>query len=383
MACCRAPCCSKGLPSPRSRPRRPGSKGTSPSVSTRPVLSRFAFTRAGDGGTVLETPVTARRVWMPTWHGPALLGALAAHKSSEAFASAVPGILPEVATAFLRLLREAGAVTELGPDGAPAEPEALATWEFHDLLLHGRSRREQHEAGYGATYRFRGRLPEPTKKPPMQGEVLALEVPDLAEVARRDPPFTTVVERRRSLREHGAQALTRAQLSELLYRAVGARSAPLRGQQESQARAYPAGGGLYELKVYAALHQCEGLEPGLYHYRPESHALTRVSGRTPSVDQLLGMAASGAALSAPPQVLLVITARFARVAWKYEAMAYSLMLKHVGVLFQNLYLVATAMDLAPCALGGGSSEVFALASGLSPLVEGAVGEFLLGSRVQS
>ncbi|HEX8701860.1 MAG TPA: SagB family peptide dehydrogenase [Myxococcaceae bacterium] len=372
----------EGVPLATLSPAPPRLEGGSPNASARSGLSRFAFTRASGGGTLLETPVTARRVFMPTWHGPALLGALAAHPSSEAFASAVPGIPPEVARAFLRLLMEAGAVTELGPEGAPVEPEALATWEFHDLLLHGRSRREQHEAGYGATYRFRGRLPEPGKKPPMQGEVLPLEVPDLTEVARRDPPFTSVVEGRRSLRTHGSPAVTRAQLSELLYRAVGARRAPLRGQEESEARAYPAGGGLYELEVYAVLHQCEGLEPGLYHYQPEPHALTRVSGRTGAVDQLLGMAASGASLPAPPQVLLVLTARFARVAWKYEAMAYSLMLKHVGVVFQNLYLVATAMDLAPCALGGSSAEVFAHASGLSPLVEGAVGEFLLGTRVR-
>jgi SagB-type dehydrogenase family enzyme len=372
----------EGVPIATLAPAPHRLEGAALSAGPRSVLSRFAFTRAVDGGTVLETPVTSRRVFMPTWHGPALLGALAAHRSSEALASMVPGISPEVSAAFLRLLTEAGAMTELGPEGAPAEPEALATWEFHDLLLHGRTRREQHEAGYGATYRFRGRLPEPGKKPLMPGEAFPLEVPDLAAVERRDPPFTAVLERRRSLREHGSPPVTRAELSELLYRAVGARRAALRGQQESEARPYPAGGGLYELEVYAVLHQCEGLESGLYHYRPEEHALTRVSGRTPAVDQLLGIAAANAALSAPPQVLLVLTARFARVAWKYEAMAYSLMLKHVGVLFQNLYLVATAMELAPCALGGGSSEVFALASGLSPLVEGAVGEFLLGSRVR-
>jgi SagB-type dehydrogenase family enzyme len=372
----------EGVPIATLTPAPPRLEGTAPKLGARSVLSRFAFTRAADGGTVLETPVTSRRVFMPTWHGPALLGALAAHKSPEALASAVPGIPPEACAAFLRLLTEAGAMAELGPDGAPVEPEALATWEFHDLLFHGRTRREQHEAGYGATYRFRGRLPEPTKKPPMPGEVLPLEMPDLAAVARSDPPFTTVLERRRSLREHGSRPVTRAELSELLYRAVAARRATLRGQEEGEARPYPAGGGLYELEVYAVLHQCEGLEPGLYHYRPEEHALTRVSGRTAAVEELLSIAASGAALSAPPQVLLVLTARFARVAWKYEAMAYSLMLKHVGVVFQNLYLVATAMDLAPCALGGGSAEVFAYASGLSPLVEGAVGEFLLGSRVR-
>jgi SagB-type dehydrogenase family enzyme len=81
--------------------------------------------------------------------------------------------------------------------------------------------------------------------------------------------------------------------------------------------------------------------------------------------------------------MLVLTARFAKVAWKYETMAYAAMLKHVGVIFQTLYLVATAMGLAPCGLGGGSAEMFARASGLDPLVEGSVGEFLLGSAPET
>jgi SagB-type dehydrogenase family enzyme len=372
----------EGVPIATLTPAPHRLEGASPGAGARSVLSRFALTRVAQGVTVLETPFSSRRLWMPTWHGPALLGALAAPKSSEELASAVPGIPAEVSTAFLRLVEEAGALNGLKPDGAPDERESLATWEFHDLLFHGRTRREQHEAGHGATYRFRGRLPEPDKKPPMPGEVFPFEVPDLAAVERRDPPFTAVLERRRSLREYGSRPVTRTELGELLYRAVGARRATLRGQENSEARPYPAGGGLYELEVYAVLHQCEGLESGLYHYRPEEHALSRVDKRTPAVEHLLGIAASGANLSTLPQVLLVLTARFAKVAWKYEAMAYTLMLKHVGVLFQNLYLVATAMDLAPCALGGGSSEVFALASGLDPLVEGAVGEFLLGSRVR-
>jgi hypothetical protein len=45
-----------------------------------------------------------------------------------------------------------------------------------------------------------------------------------------------------------------------------------------------------------------------------------------------------------------------------------------------MYCVATAMGLAPCALGAGDPAVFAEATGLDPLVEGTVGEFILGSR---
>jgi SagB-type dehydrogenase family enzyme len=61
-------------------------------------------------------------------------------------------------------------------------------------------------------------------------------------------------------------------------------------------------------------------------------------------------------------------------------MAYALVLKHVGVLCQTMYLVATAMGLAPCALGTGDSDLFAYATGLDYVAESSVGEFALGSR---
>ena len=44
------------------------------------------------------------------------------------------------------------------------------------------------------------------------------------------------------------------------------------------------------------------------------------------------------------------------------------MLKHVGVVYQTWYLVATAMGLAPCALGGGDAELFGEAAGLGVVI---------------
>ena len=45
-----------------------------------------------------------------------------------------------------------------------------------------------------------------------------------------------------------------------------------------------------------------------------------------------------------------------------------------------MYLTATAMELAPCAIGTGDSDLFARASGLDYYEETSVGEFALGSR---
>ena len=72
-------------------------------------------------------------------------------------------------------------------------------------------------------------------------------------------------------------------------------------------------------------------------------------------------------------------ASFQRMAWKYRAMAYATTLRHTGVLYQTMYLVATAMGLAPCGLGNGDADLSARVLGLDYLKESSVGDFLLGT----
>jgi SagB-type dehydrogenase family enzyme len=67
--------------------------------------------------------------------------------------------------------------------------------------------------------------------------------------------------------------------------------------------------------------------------------------------------------------------------WKYQSMAYALVLKNVGVLIGAMYLVAAAMHLAPCAVGSGGADLFSRVTGLDPLVESVVGVFTLGSAL--
>jgi oxazoline/thiazoline dehydrogenase len=145
-------------------------------------------------------------------------------------------------------------------------------------------------------------------------------------------------------------------------------------------RPYPGGGAIYELELYLTVKACQGIPSGFYHYDPEKHVLEKISDPTEAMDALLKDAMDSTGTEEIPQVLITIAARFQRLSWKYESIAYSLMLKDVGALYQTMYLVATAMDLAPCALGGGDSDVFARAAGLDYYTETSVGEFLIGSK---
>src|SRR6185436_14777381 len=136
---------------------------------------------------------------------------------------------------------------------------------------------------------------------------------------------------------------------------------------------------IHELEIYPAVLACEGLEKGLYHYDPKNHVLEKLADDPQATQRMLILGAMTGVLEQPPQILLVVAARFQRVQNKYDSVAYSVMLKNVGCLYQTMYLVAEAMGLAGCAIGGGDSDLLAKAAGLEYYAETSIGEFLLGS----
>jgi oxazoline/thiazoline dehydrogenase len=93
---------------------------------------------------------------------------------------------------------------------------------------------------------------------------------------------------------------------------------------------------------------------------------------------LLADAQQATGFTGRPQVLITIASRFARIGWKYRGMGYGAQLKNVGAIYQTMYLVATAMGLAPSGLGNGDADRFARMTGLDYLEEGSIGEFMLG-----
>jgi SagB-type dehydrogenase family enzyme len=127
----------------------------------------------------------------------------------------------------------------------------------------------------------------------------------------------------------------------------------------------------------------EGVARGFYWYDSMNHALSLIREANRDTESMLLEASRSAGGHSCPQILIILAARFQRVSWKYQSIAYALILKNVGVIYATMYLVATAMGLAPCALGGGDSDCFTKLSGTDYLKETSVGEFLLGSKLRS
>jgi SagB-type dehydrogenase family enzyme len=133
------------------------------------------------------------------------------------------------------------------------------------------------------------------------------------------------------------------------------------------------------LELYLTLHRIDGLPRGVYHYDPLGHRLSLLIDQERAIRGQVREASLSAAWTCEPDVLVSLTSRFQRLSWEYRTIAYATTLKHVGVLYQSMYLVATAMGLAPCALGGTNTDLTDAVLGLDPLRESTVGEFMLGS----
>lgn len=257
-------------------------------------------------------------------------------------------------------------------------------WATHELWFHERTRRYARSRDFGGTYWARGRH-DPLPADPVDDRC-APTLPLVATAPRRPGAaggdVRRVMEDRRSYRRHDDDnPLTVAEVGEFLHRTARERMRHEVDGVEHLSRPHPSGGSLYELDLHLLVRNVSGLRPGLHHYHPADHSLGRLPDADPAaLNALLREAAHSSTVDSRPQLVVLMSARVGRLLWKYQEMGYAVVLKHVGVLMQSMYLVATDMGLAPCAVGSGDSDLFSRATGADPLTDVTVGEFLLGSR---
>ena len=260
----------------------------------------------------------------------------------------------------------------------------LVLWDFHDLVFHTRSTEGRHANPLGGAFAHANVVsPLPAVRPPWPGKKI-----DLCKFSASDPisPFAKLLRERHSIRDFDDQhPVTFAELAQFLDTAARVLSewksgANFEGVPEItySARPYPSAGSAYELELYLAVSNCEGLARGLYHYDAGGHALVAIGVSTQQLQALSAAAEFAMDAPGPPQVLITIAARFGRISWKYSSIAYSLILKDVGSMIQTFYLAATDMGLGGCAIGTGNIDLFAKMTELEFHVEGPVGQFALG-----
>jgi SagB-type dehydrogenase family enzyme len=351
------------------------------------ALSRFAYLRRRGSDMVLESPLAGALFRIGDPNVASMLARLASPqrisrlRREAGFAGAdLLALLLDCRILFkLASARDSGLRPEEGD-------EHLVLWDFHDLLFHARSTEGRHANPLGGVYPYDDTIaPLPAVRPRWPGRRIDLR--SLVTEAAAISPTAKLLRQRHSTRSFDERRpITITEVARLLDSA--ARIQPNgRGKLESAGesptlayarRPYPSGGASYELELYLAVHKCEGLARGFYHYDAGAHALTAIPAGAHAFETTLKGAEFAMAAPAAPQILIVMAARFGRVSWKYSSIAYALILKDVGVLMQTLYLVATDIGLGGCAIGTVNIDLFAAMTSLEFHVEGAVGQFALG-----
>lgn len=339
-------------------------------------LSRFAFVRRVRGATVLDSPLARGTVQLCDSQSLSML-----------FDDLAPGAMPtDVADSpswragLTRLVRAANLLLDVESDGSTVEDRdpVHRSWEFADLLLHMRSRSPRRDRPSGGTFPWRGIFdPLPALKPSMSDDRIRLASPRQPTQASHD----AVVDGRRSLRSQADAPMSAESLGHFLWRsarAVDRDDEALGRPYPVVHRIYPGGGACYPLEVYLVIRACDGIAPGLYHYAVADHCLERLGLADNECEELSAQYAWMMPERALTQVLCIICARFLRTAWKYQSIAYALTLKEVGVLYESMYLAASAGGLAACAVGTGVGPRFSALIGADPLAESPVGEFIVG-----
>ena len=238
-------------------------------------------------------------------------------------------------------------------------------WQTHDWEFHLASRGGFTGAAHGATFRFRD-PPPPAVRARWPGDGVALPDP-----LPLDYELGELMAERRSRRE--LKGCSEAHLATVLD-LFRIRERLPEGPYEALRRAFPSGGGMHEVEAYAVVWACGALSRGIWHYHAEDGLLYRVCGGGPEYLALLDGARQSAGAAQRPAVLLVLTSRLARMAWKYEGMALKVSILNCGVILGYTSLVAQALDLHFTPLGSGDGELWSRATALDPLDEPSMAE---------
>ena len=350
------------------------------------ALSRFAYLRRRGNDLVLESPRSAAlfRIADPKIAAaitglttPQKIGKLRQEKN-------FPGL------ALLGLFVDCEILFKVEPKSKGLRlnegDENLVVWDFHDLLFHTRSTEGRQANLLGGRYPYIDMIaPPPAVRASWPGAAIDLQ----AFSGEPASAFAALLRARHSVREFDkAKPVTLAELARFLDAAARVQSkwttpfdfgdGSVGPDLDFTSRPYPSAGSAYELELYLTVNACEGLARGFYHYDADRHVLVPIDARAELLEAQLTAASFAMGAPGAPQILITIAARFNRIAWKYSAIAYSLVLKDVGVLLQTLYLTAADMGLGGCAIGTGNIDLFSKLTGQPFHVEGPVGQFAFG-----
>lgn len=147
---------------------------------------------------------------------------------------------------------------------------------------------------------------------------------------------------RESIRQYANQPLDLQEIAQLLWSAQGI-------THDSIKKTAPSAGATYPLEVYLVAGNVDGLEPGVYNYKPGQHSLEKINDK--DLRSELASAALGQNFIKEAPADIVITAEYERTTSRYGDRGTRYVHMEAGHAAQNVYLQAEALDLGTVVVG--------------------------------
>jgi SagB-type dehydrogenase family enzyme len=157
----------------------------------------------------------------------------------------------------------------------------------------------------------------------------------------KDLGLTKLLMTRHSVRELSDKALSLEQLSNILWAGQGINASGKKRTTASARATYP-------LKIYVMVKNVTNVEPGIYLYDPKDSKLTAVPKGEKKTDVVTN-AVKQDWIAKAPAVILIAYAKPDKDLGEKTVMFVSV---EAGAVMQNVYLMAVALGLGTCAVGG-------------------------------
>jgi SagB-type dehydrogenase family enzyme len=185
---------------------------------------------------------------------------------------------------------------------------------------------------------------------------------DFSEIDLPDPNVKGTVsleealQQRRSIRRFSVDSLTLAEVSQILWATQGQTS-------DTGGRTAPSAGALYPLETYLITGHVNGLNPGVYKYYPDKHAISLVI--TGDIREPLSSSALGQESVKESAVCLLIAGIYKKTTEKYGERGIRYVQMEAGHAAQNACLQVTALGLGSVTVGAFTDEKVKEVAGLA------------------
>jgi len=181
------------------------------------------------------------------------------------------------------------------------------------------------------------------------GTLIALPPPAIELLEQAS--FFSVLKNRKTCRSFNGEPISLEQLSLILYSGFGL----IHGKEWDEfeqaniethgfRKASPASGALHAEEVYLFAYRVEGLEKGIYHYRPQDHKLTQLA--LGDFEDKIIEANYNQFYSKGLSCGIYLTCRLDKLWWKYKhSRSFKVALLDLGHASQTCLLSATALNL--------------------------------------